>query len=83
LEVRTLLSFYPAVNYPVGPGPQASVAGSFRGNGILDLAETNIGDGTVDVLLGNGDGTFQPAVAYSTGGSEPVRLGLGFATPLA
>jgi hypothetical protein len=38
-----------------------------NGDGKLDLVVTEDNDSTVSVLLGNGDGTFQPAVTYSTG----------------
>ena len=34
--------------------------GDFNGDGILDLAVANSTNGTIDLLLGNGDGTFQP-----------------------
>ena len=78
LEDRLLLSFQRAVAYPVGPGgPQAATLGSFRGNGILDLAVANIFSNTVSILLGNGDGTFQPAVNYPTGGSDPQGIATG------
>jgi hypothetical protein len=34
----------------------------------------NSGSGTVGVLLGNGDGTFQKALSYSSGGSSPYSV---------
>jgi hypothetical protein len=70
-------TFQPPVAYPVGPAPVALVTGDFAGNGRIDLAVVNQNDitqapttyvgGTVSVLLGNGDGTFQPQVTYSVG----------------
>jgi hypothetical protein len=41
--------------------------GDFTGDGIQDLAFTNFTFGTVSVLLGNGDGTFGAAQAYTAG----------------
>lgn len=35
--------------------------GDFKGDGRLDVATANFHDGTVSVLLNNGDGTFSPA----------------------
>jgi hypothetical protein len=60
--------------YP--PSPPALVAGDFTGNGHLDLAvstDNASGAGIVAVLLGNGDGTFQPAVSYAVG-SDPLAI---------
>lgn len=37
------------------------------GNGNLDIVATNPGSGDVSVLLGNGDGTFQPQRRYDAG----------------
>ena len=45
------------------------VAGDFTGDGHLDLAVANGGAGTVSVLLGNGDGTFQ-APGHVRGGGR-------------
>src|SRR6202023_1107988 len=60
--------------YPTGKLPAAIVAGDFNGDGKLDMAVANgnpytttIPDQTVSVLLGNGDGTFQPHADYATG----------------
>ncbi len=52
------------------------MAGDFTGNGRLDLAVANAVDNTVSVLLGNGDGTFQPQVTYAVG-SDPVAIVAG------
>ena len=48
------------------------MAGDFNGDGRLDLATANSLDGTVSVLLGNGDGTFQPQVTYAEGSDAIV-----------
>jgi hypothetical protein len=64
-------TFRSAVNYPVGPAPTSITLGDFRGNGRLDVVTANFTYGgstsTVSVLLGNGDGTFQPAQSYQVG----------------
>ena len=57
----------------MGSDPDAIVAGDFNGDGHLDLAVANAGDDTVSVLLGNGDGTFQPQVTYAVGTDPESR----------
>ena len=56
----------------------------FNSDGKPDLAVTNgcpgnnnCGIGSIGVLLGNGDGTLQPAVNYSSGGQSAVALAVG------
>ena len=62
LEDRTLLSLVAPVVYNTGQGPQGVAVGDLRGNGRLDIVTANQTSASVSVLLGNGDGTFQPAV---------------------
>jgi len=63
--------FIPQTEYVAGSkdGPSGIAVGDFNGDGKPDLAVVNFGDWNVYVLLGNGDGTFQPAqsVFFSPG----------------
>jgi len=54
---------------PVGIDPQIVVPGDFNGDGKVDLAvvNSNFRVAPVSVLLGNGDGTFQPRRNYFGG----------------
>src|SRR5262249_50718606 len=52
---------------PVGSYSYAMAAGDFNGDGRTDLAVCNNSDNTLSVLVGNGDGTFQPQVTYAVG----------------
>jgi len=72
-------SFQPHLDYPAGPGAFSVAVGDFNGDGKLDLAVANNNSnlsGTVSILLGNGDGTFQPHVDYPVGmGPYSVAVG--------
>src|SRR5579862_3363047 len=66
-----------------GIGAQSVAAGDFNGDGIPDLAVANYcadsscTSSSVNILLGNGDGTFQQAVSYNSGGYEPLSVAVG------
>jgi Calx-beta domain/FG-GAP-like repeat len=76
LEDRCLLSFSPVVNYHVGANPKAMLAADFNGDTVQDLAVVNNYGDSVSVLLGNGDGTFQPD-RESFAGYYPRSLAVG------
>jgi hypothetical protein len=61
----------------VGPLPQSIATGDFNGDGKLDLVVANLQTGvnTVSLILGNGDGTFQPDQEFATA-YGPYRLTL-------
>jgi hypothetical protein len=67
--------FLTPVNYSV-PGATMVVLADVNGDGILDIVSANggapTGDGGVSVLLGNGDGTFKPAIKIAAGGSPTM-----------
>lgn len=68
--------------YVAGNAPESVVVADFNGDGKLDLAVADNGDpstgdnGGVSILLGNGDGTFQPAQVFSAG-NNPTFLSVG------
>ena len=76
MEDRTVPSFFTPPTYAVGAAPAAEAVGDFNGDGRQDLAVVNEGSNTVSILLGNGNGTFRPAVNYATG-SLPVGVAVG------
>jgi hypothetical protein len=62
-------TFQAPQSFDAGTQPVSVAVGDFNGDGQLDLVVAN-GDyyaGTVSVLLGNGDGTFQQPVSYPVG----------------
>src|SRR5262249_38016911 len=88
LEDRNLLStsFLPPVTFPVGIDPRTVTVADFNHDGKADLAVLNLGQGStprssLSVLLGNGDGSFQPAVTTdvlngaAVGGARSVAVG--------
>ncbi len=59
------------------PGPWCQTAtADLRGDGKLDLVVPNFSANTVQVLLGNGDGTFQNPLSFATG-SSPSGVAIG------
>ena len=68
--------FITAPTYAVGSGPNSVAVADFNGDGIPDLAVGNFNDGTVSVLLGKGDGTFQTAQSFAAG-MNPQSLAVG------
>jgi hypothetical protein len=72
LEERSLLSasFGPPVTLPVGFPPSDVVTGDLNGDGKQDVVVLNEGEfpdrvSSGSVLLGTGEGTFQPAITIS------------------
>ena len=63
----------PVKSFSAGMDPLLLVTGDMSGAGKQDIAVTNY-DG-VSVLRGNGDGTFQPPVQYTTSSSYAVAMG--------
>ena len=71
-------TFKTAGNYAAGNAPYSVVVGDFNGDGNTDLVVANISanPGTVSVLLGKGDGTFQAPVKYTVG-NTPRSVAVG------
>src|SRR5262245_47066454 len=70
------VSFIARRDFVAGGRPIFVVADDFNGDGVQDLALAIQFQNTVSVLLGNGDGSFQPAASFAVGGA-PVSLAVG------
>ncbi len=68
-----------SVPFPDSPlPPDSSQIGTadFNGDGKVDLAIAGNGTGSLAILLGNGDGTFQPSTNYTVGsGATSFAIG--------
>jgi len=60
-------NFAPAQNFPVGSSPTTVTNADFNGDGKVDLAAQNYTSDSVSVLLGNGNGTYQPKTDLTVG----------------
>ncbi len=69
-----------STDYPVANGPTSLLVADFNGDGKRDVATLNqtgtdsTGNGSVSILLGNGDGTLRASARYSTDGQYPVAM---------
>jgi len=63
-----------------GNSPTYAAVADFNGDGIADLAEVNYADDTLEVLLGNGDGTFAAPVSTLAVGVSPIFVVVGTST---
>lgn len=83
LEDRLVPSFAAPVAYNIGTAPDpfvpnaapiGVVTADFNGDGKLDLAAMQQSQQAVYILLGNGNGTFQPANRIDVG--QPITIGM-------
>ena len=72
----TANDFAPAVAYAAGSTTSYAAVGDFNGDGKQDLVVINY-EGTVNVLLGKGDGAFQPAILTSSGTAAANDIATG------
>jgi hypothetical protein len=66
----------PGSPYSIGDGPVSLAVGDFNGDGNADLALADATGNTVQILLGNGSGSFKPALIRFTA-NKPSSVVVG------
>jgi len=70
-------TFLASESYVAGQTPGWAAVADFNRDGKLDVVTANSGSGNSSILLGNGDGTFQPATNVSVPGTTPTFVVTG------
>ena len=76
-NINSQLNFTPAVTYTVSAQPSQVVVADLNGDGFLDLATASYSSTVGTVLLGNGNGGFQPRKTFATTSSGVTSIGAG------
>jgi hypothetical protein len=63
-------------NPATGPFSGTLAVGDFNNDGIADIAVTSLNSNDVSILLGTGDGTFNPVASPATG-NYPIAVAVG------
>jgi hypothetical protein len=70
LDTQQSGSLFPGQRFPTGgDNPRNIISGDWNQDGRLDVATTNTNDDFLSILLGRGDGTFDPALTRFAGRS--------------
>ena len=69
--------FQARATYEVGAIPESVQLVDFDGDGILDILTLNCDDGDLSLLLGRGDGLFEPQRRFAPAGTQPTDIAVG------